>query len=216
MNRTSVLSLWGIVALTAGCAMRALPPPTVEGESVPPCLLTFGRSDWEIEAEEVANLLAYFHRMSGVSAEDLRKEYAAQTAAYGRDKSESARLKLILLLSLPASSVRDDARLVGLLDTAPNRAAANDLPRRQLVVLLSRIHADRVRQVTQLRDDGRKHEAQLKEEMRERLDESGRRADEQQKRADEQQRRADDLQLKLDKLIGIERELRRSPRRPPG
>lgn len=211
MKKATALLLCSLTLLAA-CALRA-GPPSGEGESAPR-LITFGRSDWEIEADEVASVLAYHYRMSGLSAEEQRKEYAAQNAVYGRDKAELARLRLIVLLTLPGGAVRDEARLAALTESGASGRQVVDSPRRLLAQTLLRAHNERLRQLAQGREEARKHEAQLKDDLRERLDELGRRAEEQQRRAEEQQRRADELQIKLDKLIDIERELRRSPRRP--
>ena len=208
MKTATILAALAVAALLPGCTWFKLAPPgggEESGSEAGAPVASMTRQDWSAEEDDVQMLLAYFQRMLGVSADDLRKEFNAVNQVYNRDKTESARLKLVLLLSLPNASFRDDARLQNLLETSPVRNAAPESPRRQLLTLLTRLNAERLRQVAAVREEQRKFEIQVKEEQR--------RVEEQQKRADEQQKRADDLQQKLDKLLAIERELRRGPRR---
>jgi len=208
VKRTAILTLVTALALVAGCAQFNRAPP-VAGERSAAASLSgiFSRDDSSVEAEEVQMLLAYYQRMVSVSAEDLRKEFVAVSQVHVRDKTESARLKLVLLMSIPGVSFRDDARLMSLLDNSPSRALPAESPRHQLVTLLARLSSERIRQVGAERDGLKKLETEMKEEQR--------RAEEQQKRADALQKRADELQQKLDKLLAIDREMRHSPRRLP-
>ncbi|MBS1173047.1 MAG: hypothetical protein H6R12_1877 [Proteobacteria bacterium] len=221
MNVAAIVLAVLVALLLAGCSSLRMPPPAANGEDTGPPSAVFPWPDWSSETEEVQNLLAYYQRMLGVSADDLRKEFNAVNQVFNRDKTENARLKLVLLLSVPNTTFRDDSRVVSLLENSLSRTAAAESPRRQLVTLLSRLSTDRLRQVAQVKDEQKKQETQLKDELRrveeqlKRTDEYQKRADEQQKRADEQQKRADELQEKLDKLLAIERELRRKPGLPP-
>ena len=220
MNVAAILPALFVALLLTGCSSLSMPPPAANGEDAGPPSTVFPWPDWSSETEEVQTLLAYYQRMLGVSADDLRKEFNAVNQVFNRDKTENARLKLVLLLSVPNAPFRDDARLVSLLENSLSRTAVPESPRRQLVTLLSRLSTDRLRQVAQVKDEQKKQESQLKDETRrieeqqKRADEQQKRADEQQKRADEQQRRADELQEKLDKLLAIERELRSRVPRP--
>lgn len=176
---------------------------------------SLSRAEWQAELEEVQSLLAYYQKMAGTSAEELKKEFAAVNLIFNRDKSEAARFKLVLLMSLPGGAYRDDARLTSLLDGAATRASPPDSPRYQFLVLLSRLTSERVRQLGAAERDGAKRlEAQVRDEQR-RAEEEQKRAEDLQKRADEAQKRADEAQQKLDKLLAIEREMRRAPRRLP-
>jgi hypothetical protein len=204
------------LGLSAGCAQML---PGSLGRSDRPTGWGLGsslsRADWQAEIEEVQGLLAYFQKMAGTSAEDLKKEFAAVNLIFNRDKTESARMKLVLLMSLPGGAYRDDARLSSLLEGAASRASPPDSPRHQFLVLLARLNSERMRQVSAAERDGVKRlEAQVKDEQR-RAEDEQKRADDLQKRADEAQKRADDVQQKLDKLLAIEREMRRAPRRLP-
>ena len=210
MKTATILPALVLAALLPGCAWLKLAPPgppEAAGSGTPSqASASPPQQDWGAEAEEVRALLAYYQRMLGVSADDLRKEFTAVNQVFNRDKTESERLKLTLLLSIPNAPFRDDARLMMLLETSPVRNEVPESPRRQLLTLLTRLSAERLRLLSLARDEQKKLDAQVKEEQR--------RSEEQQKRAEEEQKRADDLQQKLDKLLAIERELRRGARRP--
>lgn len=208
MRPAANLTLAAAMLLIAGCTqLNHAPPAAGERHAGAPTLGIFSRDDSAIEAEEVQMLMTYFQRMLSVSAEDLRKEFTAVSQVFSRDKSENARFKLALLMSIPGASFRDDARLVALLDGSASRGLSPESPRHQLLTLLTRLTGERVRQVAVEREGQKKLEAELKETQR--------RADEQQQRADALQKRADELQQKLDKLLAIDREMRHSPRRIP-
>lgn len=208
MKATAILTLATALLLSAACAqLNRVPPAAGDRNAGAAALGIFARDDSAVEAEEVQMLLAYFQRMLSVSAEDLRKEFTAVSQVFSRDKTESARFKLALLMSIPGTSFRDDARLVALLDGSASRALSPESPRHQLLTLLTRLTGERVRQVAVEREGLKKLDAELKETQR--------RADEQQQRADALQKRADELQQKLDKLLAIDREMRHSPRRIP-
>ncbi len=208
MNKKAFAAALVAALLANGCGLFTVaPPPGSEVTAVDPWsqAASLWRSAAEIEGEEVLALLAYYHRMAAAASEEQRKEFNAVSQAFARDKSENARLRLALLMSLPHASFRDEARLASLLDNATSRNGAPDSARRHLVTLLSRLTAERQRQGSLLRDEQKKLEAQVKDEQR--------RTEEQEKRADDLQKRSDELQEKLDKLLAIERELRtRAPR----
>lgn len=208
MKAKSILTLATALLLITGCAQLAQVLPAANERNAGAATLgIFARDDTAVEAEEVQMLLAYFQRMLSVSAEDLRREFTAVSQVFGRDKAESARFKLALLMSIPGASFRDDARLMALLDGSASRAQSPESPRHQLLTLLTRLNGERVRQVAVEREGLKKLEAELKETQR--------RAEEQQQRAEALQKRADELQQKLDKLLAIDREMRHSPRRLP-
>jgi hypothetical protein len=208
VNPPLIPTLATALLLIAGCAqLNRLPPATGEHHPGAAAFGIFSRDDSAVQAEEVQMLLAYYQRMLSVSAEDLRREFTAVSQVFGRDKAESARLKLALLMSIPGASFRDDARLLTLLEGSTSRALPPESPHRQLVTLLSRLTGERVRQLGAEREGLKKVESELKEAQR--------RAEEQQQRADALQKRADELQQKLDKLLAIDREMRHSPRRIP-
>lgn len=191
-----------VLASLAGCVMpvEQSPAPAPAPEPAPIVVVT---APPNAEAEEVVSLLAYFQRVSGLGAEELRREYNAVNQAFTREKTEAQRLRLALLLSVPGAAYRDDGRLMTLLEASALRSAPVDSPQRELLTLLQRLTAERVRQLAQAKDEQRRIETQAKEEQK-RLEQQ----------VKDEQRRADELQQKLDALLAIDRELRqRLPQR---
>ncbi len=174
-----------IAQALAGCAWLQTGTPSA---SAPSASTEPKRADYLQEAEEVLALLAYYQGLVAMPAEELRREYQTVSQSYARDKSEPNRLRLGLVMSLPGAPWHDDAKLLTLLDGATSRSAPTESPRRQLLLLLQKQAAERLREQ--------------------------RRADEQQRRGDEQQHRADELQQKLDAMLNIERSLRREAKKP--
>lgn len=169
-----------------------------------------GARRYAAESAEVIELLDYFQRISNLPADELRREYNAVGQLYARDRSENARLRVALLLSLPNTSFRDDSRLISVLEATPPRPAGADTatPYRQLNLLLLKLANDRLRQV---REEQKRGELTPKDDVKH-LEEQSRRLEMQ---LAEEKKRADELQKKLDALITIERELRsKSPQRP--
>jgi hypothetical protein len=104
---------------------------------------------------------------------------------------------------VPGAAFRDDSRLLNLLETSPLRNAPAESPQRELLTLLHKLTAERVRVAGLGKDEQRRMETQAKDEQK-RLEQQ----------VKEEQRRADELQSKLDALLAIDRELRqRSPQR---
>ena len=67
------------------------------------------------QPNNVDGYLAYFRYTSNISGEELKKEYAMIIQAYAKTKNDNSRLQLALLLSLPNTGFRDDAKALGLL-----------------------------------------------------------------------------------------------------
>lgn len=104
------------------------------------------RADFSQESAEVTALLAYNQQLLAMNPEELRREYQAVSQAYGRDRSELGRLRLALLMCQPSVSWRDDAKLLSLLEGALNRSMPLESPRRQFIVLLHKLVAERQRE----------------------------------------------------------------------
>lgn len=136
---------WLVAALTAaavgGCAL--LPGPAPERDAAPAALSEADRAQ---ENAEVSALLAYYQWLLDLPAEALRREYHGINQTYARDRSETLRLRLAMLLSVPGAAWQDDARLVALLEASASRRAPPDSPRRQLVVFMLKQAADRLRE----------------------------------------------------------------------
>jgi len=94
-----------------------------------------GRPDREAEERQVIQLIHYAQHVATMTAEQQRREYAASSQAYTRDKDASSRMRLALLLATPGASVQDPARAAGLLEpmAGPGDAAS---PLRELARLL--------------------------------------------------------------------------------
>lgn len=124
------------------------------------------------------------------SADEQRKEYQAAQSAFAKEPGESSRLRLALMLSLPATPWHDEGRLIGLLETSANLSKATDSPTGKLSFLLYRQALER----QTLRDELRKQETELLEG----------------------QRRIDELQLKLDALRRIDKDIKQRKRTQEG
>lgn len=134
----------------AGCAIFGEPVPTAAPAPAPalppPPVVEVVVAPIAPEIEEVLALLAYNQRLHALSADELRREYQATQQAFARDRSEFSRLRLVLLLCVQGVPWRDDPRLQALLDGAAGRAGPPDSPRRQLLVLLQKLVAERLRE----------------------------------------------------------------------
>lgn len=178
-------SCWAaIFAMIAGCTIF----PSIEQESAVTAPTPVPIVDYARENAEVSALLAYYQALLSMPADELRREYQGTSQAVARDKTELSRLRLALLLCVPGIPWRDDARVLALLDRAAVRDSAVESPRRQFVILLQRLVAERQR-------EQRRAEDLAAEKQRE-------------------QRRADELQRKLDAMLDIERNLRTPYKKP--
>lgn len=205
---------------SAGCQFPLFKPaPAANGsspttsvptpQSPPPTPSEIARDN-----QEVIDLLGYFQRVANLPPDELRKEYNAVNASFQRDKSDLQRLRLVLLLSVPSASFRDDAKLAGLLETAVPRSGTGDAnsPQRQLALVLQKLNSERVRQVR----EEQKRAEQLPREDAKRVDELNTQNKKLEGQLADEKRRSDELQKKLDALLTIERDLRsRSPQRRP-
>ncbi len=110
------------------------------------------------EAHQVGMLVAGAQAAARKPAEDQRRELAAATDSFNRERSPAARIRLALLLAQPGSAVNDDARALALLEPyAATTANANGGSLAQLGAMLHAQVADRVRE--------QKRSQQLKEQI---------------------------------------------------
>lgn len=137
---------WGIAAAAAlgGCALF----PATAPEPAAPAAVSEPTPETEYlrENAEVAALLAYYQDLLAMPAEELKREYQGTSQSFARDRSELGRLRLALLMCVPGASWRDDAKLLALLEGAVGRRASPDSPRRQFIVLLQKLVAERQRE----------------------------------------------------------------------
>ena len=156
---------------------------------------------WSKNPESEALLwLAAYRSLSNASLDEQRKEYLAAQAAASKEGSDSNRLRLALALSLPGVPWRDDNKLINTLESPTSLFKLPDSPLHQLVFVLYKQAQERQR----LREEQRKHENELQEDLK--------RLREEQKRHEaellEGQRRNDELQMKLDALRRIDQDLK--------
>lgn len=140
-------ALHALVRAVAACALLGLAGCAQ--------LSTFTGPD---EAHQVGVLVAGAQAAARKPAEEQRRELAAATDSFNRERSAASRLRLALLLAQPGSAVNDDARALGLLEPyAAASANANGGSLVQLGALLHAQVADRVRE--------QKRAQQLKEQI---------------------------------------------------
>lgn len=108
------------------------------------------------EPRQVSTLIADGQRVAKLAPEEQRRELAAASDAFARDKKTWNRLRLALLLSTPGSIINDDARAASLLEPFATPGAAAT-PLTQLGTLLQSQVAERLRE--------QKRAQQLKEQI---------------------------------------------------
>lgn len=209
-------SLAGLLAaaLVCGCQLAPKPPSETDGAALPAPPTPPTPCDSAQEALDVMELLAYYQRVSTLPQDELRKEYNAVSATFQREKTDLHRLRLALLLAVPGTSLRDDAKLVGLLEGVASRPANGDngSPQRLLAQTLLKATNERMRLV---REEQKRAEALPREDAK-RAEEANALARKLETQLSDEKRRGDELQKKLDALLSIERDLRsRNPQRRP-
>jgi len=180
--------IWPIlcgVFLAAGCA--PVPPKGGHVQAQAPAPVIIVRADNEI--------LAYALRYGALSAEEQRKEHALVMQAYNSNKHDlTNRMKAALVLSLPASRQRDNARALALLDEIQRDNAA-DPDTKAVSSLLKEYVSERQK----LEENAAKLGQKAADERK--------RVEALQARTDELQQKAEGLQQKLDELRNIEKTL---------
>jgi hypothetical protein len=176
--------IWPILCgmfLAAGCA----PVPPKANHAPTPIIVA--RADNEI--------LAYALRYGALSAEEQRKEHALVMQAYNSNKQDlTNRMRAALVLSLPASRQRDNARALALLDEIQRDNAA-DPDTKAVSSLLKEYVSERQK----LEENAAKLGQKAADERK--------RVEALQARTDELQQKAESLQQKLDELKNIEKTL---------
>jgi hypothetical protein len=87
------------------------------------------------EEQQALALLADLQRYVLDQGEDLRRELAAASAALGRTRNDASRIRVAMLLTLPAAGPPDDARALSLLEPVVARNG-NSSPLKQIAALL--------------------------------------------------------------------------------
>jgi hypothetical protein len=142
-----LLFLVGVASLSPVRAQPAPePPPGTTVEPVPPAVAP----QIAEEDQQALTLLADLQRYSGESAEDLRRDLAAANQAVARARTDANRVRLAVLLTLPAAGAPDDARALALLDQVVGKTPAVS-PVKQIAAILYAQVNERARGVTEER-----------------------------------------------------------------
>lgn len=147
------------------------------------------------QPNDVDGYLAYFRYASSISGEELKKEFTVINQAYAKTKNDNSRLQLALLLSLPNTSFRDDAKALGLLREFLASKANESSQLRDFAWLLSTQIAEHKRQEEKL-----KTEQSRNEEMEQKLEGM-------KDKLQTEQSRSEELEQKLEALKVIERSI---------
>ncbi len=126
------------VLLLAACTATQQ-PPSPAGEAV------FTTT----ESRAVIALLDAFQQWQTLPAESLDRELAAANAAYVQEPNGTSRLRLALLLSMPNTLVRNDARALSLLGPVLAAEPVRARPLRELALLLQTQIAERQRAINE-------------------------------------------------------------------
>ena len=147
------------------------------------------------QPNNVDGFLAYYRYVSGMSGEELKREYIATNQVYAKSKNDNSRLQLALLLSLPNASFRDDTRALALLKEFPADKAGSSSQLKDFALLLSAYIAEHKRLDEKLKTEQSRNEEQEQklEGLKEKLK--------------TEQSRSDELEQKLEALKGIERSI---------
>lgn len=142
-----LLCLVGVASLSPLRAQPAPEPsPGATAEPLPPAVAPQVTE----EDQQALTLLADLQRYSGESAEDLRRDFAAANQAVARARTDANRVRLAVLLTLPAAGAPDDARALALLDQVVGKTPAVS-PVKQIAAILYAQVNERARGVTEER-----------------------------------------------------------------
>ena len=104
------------------------------------------------EEQQALALLVDLQRYAVEAGEDLRRELAAANLALTRTRSDANRIRVAMLLTLPAAGPPDDARALSLLEPIVGRSG-NASPMKQIASLL---HAQITERGRSVREEQRK------------------------------------------------------------
>ena len=141
-----LLCLAGFASLSS---LHAQPAPEQPGGTAEPVAPVPAPQVTEEDQQALA-LLADLQRYSGESAEELRRDLAAANQAVARARSDANRVRLAVLLTLPAAGAPDDARALTLLDQVAGKTPGTS-PVKQIAAILYAQINERARGVTEER-----------------------------------------------------------------
>jgi len=134
-----------------------------------------------LRGADSAEVLAYFQHIKALSANALVTENTAAAQALSKHRSDSNRLKLALLLLLPNTAFKDEARAAALADEVLSNKTADTPQLKHLALLVATFANEQKRQEERFQQLAQKQK--------------------------DDEKRADALQQKLDALKSIEKDL---------
>ena len=158
---SAIIAIAALVAVCApqpSCAQPAPVPPsnTIEPrtepsvEEPPPAAAIQPGPPMNEEEQQAMALLTDLQRYTGETAEDLRRELAAANQAVNRARTDANRIRLAVLVTMPAAGTPDDARALALLDSVVGKSPGSS-PVKQLAAVLYLQIAERARGVSEER-----------------------------------------------------------------
>ncbi|MGH8714798.1 MAG: hypothetical protein ACREYB_12400 [Casimicrobiaceae bacterium] len=118
-----------------------LPAPIVIVQEAPPAAPPINEDE-----QQTLSLLADLQRYAGAPAEELRRELAAANQTNNRARSDANRIRLAVLLTMPAAGPPDDSRALALLESVSGKNGGTS-PLKQFALVLYAQVAERVRNV---------------------------------------------------------------------
>jgi hypothetical protein len=150
----AITALIAVCAPQRSCAQPALVPPSnvVEPsvEEPPPAAAIQPAPPMSDEEQQAIALLTDLQRYTSATAEDLRRELAAANQAVNRTRTDANRIRLAVLVTMPAAGAPDDARALALLDSVVGKSAGSS-PVKQLAAVLYIQIAERARGISEER-----------------------------------------------------------------
>lgn len=121
------------------------PPPQTQTQIVVPSV--------NEEDQQALALLADLQRYATDNGDDVKRELASANQAFNRTRSDVSRIRLAVLLTLPAAGSPDDARALSLLEPMVGKGAGSSSSLKQIATVVYAQIAERTRSV---RDEQRK------------------------------------------------------------
>lgn len=121
------------------------PPPQTQAQIVVPSV--------NEEDQQALALLADLQRYATDNGDDVKRELASANQAFNRTRSDVSRIRLAVLLTLPAAGSPDDARALSLLEPMVGKGAGSSSSLKQIATVVYAQIAERTRSV---RDEQRK------------------------------------------------------------
>jgi hypothetical protein len=194
--------------LIAGCAgVPHLPSTEARCETSIPVPVSDAENGTGIT--DAALLLRYYRYISNLYPQALSREYRDALKAFSENGGATARMQLAMLLSLPNTAIRDDAKAFDLLQAClagNDDAAVEDLAYLLWTMVNERRHHDtRFRELQQRLTSEQKRIASLQQQLKKQSEQQHTLK----RHLQEEKARSAQLQEQLEALKKIERSLRR-------